>query len=407
MIVAFHPLGVRQDGAEWIVGRVDSGDFVVVPEEGMRAIRLLQDGLSVDQVRARLLTEAGADLDVADFVADLSEAGLVAEIDGRPVASPPPLRPTFPRLKPRHLRWALHPALHLALLAPICAGIACLIARPAVFPDLQTALWTGHGALVLLSWTVLAWLTTGLHELAHLVTARAAGVPAQMSLGTRLQFLVAQTDVSGVWAAPTRVRVTVYLSGIALDLAICGAALTWTYVAGPHPLAAWIILIQLARVAYQLLVFTRTDLYFLLQDLTGCRNLYGDGRAYMLALTRGRRGTLNGLPPRERAAVRCYALLQAAGTLACLALAALVMLPLLGTLIAQAAQHLLHADDPLAMAEALVVLVLVVAPELLWLRTWWRGHGRRVRAWLTSRGWRAWCPWRPRTREEPGRAGSP
>ncbi|MEU6713921.1 hypothetical protein ABZ897_20820 [Nonomuraea sp. NPDC046802] len=379
MTVAFHLLGVRRDGDEWIVGRVDSGDFVAVPEEGLLAIRLLQQGMGIEQVRVRLLEETGTDLDLDDFVADLSEAGLVAEVEGHPIPSPPQLRPTFPWLQPRHLRWALHPALHLALSVPIGAGIACLALRPAIFPSWETIFWSDHGAVVLLTWGAVAWLTTGLHELAHLVTARAAGVPARMSLGTRLQFLVAQTDVSGIWLAPTRIRVTVYLSGMAVDLAICGMALTWAFIVGPNPLTSWIILIQALRLANQLLVFMRTDLYFLLQDVTGCRNLYGNGAAYVRGLLRGRRNTLALLPPRERLSVRLYAMLQSVGTLACLAFAVLVTLPLVVTLIARSVQDLLGAEAPWTMAEALVVLALVIIPELLWARAWWRRHGRRVR----------------------------
>ncbi|SET76760.1 hypothetical protein [Nonomuraea wenchangensis] len=70
------------------------------------------------QVRARLREETGTDLDVDDFVADVSDAGLVAEVEGRPVPSPPPLRPAFPRLQPRRVRRTPHPAPHLALSVP-------------------------------------------------------------------------------------------------------------------------------------------------------------------------------------------------------------------------------------------------------------------------------------------------
>ncbi|WP_043619846.1 hypothetical protein [Nonomuraea candida] len=379
LTVAFHRLGVRRDGDEWIVGRVDSGDFVAVPEEGLRAIRLLQAGLGVEEVRARLLEETGTDLDVEDFVTDLAEAGLVAAIDGRAVPGPPSPRPTFPWLRPRHLRWALHPALHLSLLAPIGAGVVCLALRPSIFPGWDAVFWTEHGALVLLTWAAVAWLTTGLHELAHLCTARAAGVPARITLGTRLQFLVAQTDVSGVWLAPARVRVTVYLSGVAVDLAICGLALTWAFFMGPHPVLAWVTLVQVLRLANQLLVFMRTDLYFLLQDLTGCRNLYGNGAAYVRALLRGRRGTLAALPPRERRSVRLYAMVQSAGTVTCVAFALLVTLPLVVNLVLHAGRDLVLARDPLAMAEALVVLAVIIVPDVLWVRAWWRRHGHRVR----------------------------
>ncbi|GAA3713105.1 hypothetical protein GCM10022224_093290 [Nonomuraea antimicrobica] len=379
MTVTFHELGVRHDGDEWIVGRVDSGDFVAVPEEGLRVIRLLQDGMDREQARTHLLAETGADLDVADFVADLVAAGLVAGVAGRPVPSPPPVRPSLPWLRPRHLGWALHPVAHLALLVPIATGVACLVARPSIFPAWEAALWTDHTAVVLLTWAAVLWLATGLHELGHLVTARAAGVPARIALGTRLQFLVAQTDVSGVWVAPRRVRVTVYLSGTVLDLAVCGLALTWAYFAGPHPLATWVVLIQVVRVAAQLLVFMRTDLYFLLQDLTGCRNLYGDGGVYLRGLLRGRRGTLAGLPPRERTVVRLYAALQSTGTLACLAFAVLVTLPLVLTVLLQSVRHLVRAESLPAMAEAVVVLALIILPDVVWARAWWRRHGDRLR----------------------------
>ncbi|TDE35363.1 hypothetical protein E1295_36130 [Nonomuraea mesophila] len=379
MTVTFHRLGVRHDGDEWIVGRVDSGDFVAVPEEGLLAIRLLQQGMDVEQARVHLLEETGTDLDVADFVAALSEAGLVAEVEGHPIPGPAWQRPTFPWLQPRHVRWTLHPALHLALLGPIGTGIACLVLRPAIFPGWEAVLWTDHGAAVLLTWAVVAWLTTGLHELAHLLTARAASVPARMSLGTRLQFLVAQTDVSGIWVAPTRIRVTVYLAGTAVDLTISGMALTWVFAIGPNPIVSWVILIQTLRLANQFLVFMRTDLYFLLQDVTGCRNLYGSGAAYVVGLLRGRRNTLASLPPRERLSVRLYAVLQSVGTLACLSFAVLVTLPLVVTLIVHSVQDLLGAKEPWAMAEAVVVLALIIIPDLLWARAWWRRHGRRVR----------------------------
>jgi hypothetical protein len=38
-----------------------------------------------------------------------------------------------------------------------------------------------------------------------------------------LSILVAQTDVSGIWAAPRRTRITTYLAGIAVDLLIAAS----------------------------------------------------------------------------------------------------------------------------------------------------------------------------------------
>lgn len=382
--VEFHTFGTRRDGDEWIIGRVGSDRFLAIPGAGLRAIELLQGGASVREARDRLRAETGRLLDVESFVAELAESGLVARIDGRPVGTPPLPEPTFPRLRPRHVRWTTHPVVHLGLAAAILGGLVVCLLDPGVLPGWRAMLWSEHGSLVILGQAVLAWITILLHELAHLATARAAGIPGTISLGTRLQFLVAQTDVSGIWLAPRRARVTVYLAGMAVDAAICGAALMLIFLFGPHPLPSVLALTELGCLLIQFLLFMRTDVYFLLQDVTGCRNLYGDSAAYLRHLIgpRGRPSPLAALPGRERLIVRAYTVLLVAGTGACLVFAATVTLPVMLALAATAVRTLLHASGLIAILDAIVVLVLMTTAELLWARAWWRRHGHRVRGFL-------------------------
>ena len=132
-----------------------------------------------------------------------------------------------------------------------------------------------------------------------------------MSLSTRLQFLVAQTDVSAVWAAPRRTRLTVYLAGMAVNLAVAAAGIVVRAAAGPQGavgrVAAVAVLLSLLFLPSQALVFMRTDLYFVLQDLARCRNLYADAVAYGAYLVRRRPADPSlGLPARERRVVRAY-----------------------------------------------------------------------------------------------------
>jgi putative peptide zinc metalloprotease protein len=113
-------------------------------------------------------------------------------------------------------------------------------------------------------------------RLGHLTTARAAGVPGRISLSSRLQFLVAQTDVSGIWVRPRRTRFTVYLAGIAVNLAVAATAILLLAavdpVGLPRRLLAATTVLSLVMIPFQLMVFMRTDLYFLIQDLTGADN---------------------------------------------------------------------------------------------------------------------------------------
>ncbi|WP_211590409.1 hypothetical protein [Microbispora sp. H11081] len=386
-VVRLRELAFRQDGSQWIVGRPDGDEFVAVPYEGMRAIELLSAGATVEEAERRLRAETGADLDVGDFVRALGELGFLNEPGGTAAPAGPP---TLPRLRPRHVRWTLHPLLHLPVAGLVAAGITAAVVRPETLPGWRDLLWSERGTLVLASQIAVGWGLIFLHEMAHLSTARAAGVPGRIRLGTRLQFLAVQTEVSGVWLAGRRVRLTVYLAGMATDAAACAAALLLTAAVGRHPALSMVALTSLGMLARQFLVFMRTDVYFLLQDLSGCRNMYGDASAYVrhLALRLLRRPSpdpLARLPRKERRALRAYALLLVAGTAACLGVAFAVTAPATLTLLDRAVRGLADPVDPVARLDAAAVLLSAVAFQAIWARAWWRRHGPRVRRALRTR----------------------
>ena len=396
--VALHELSVRRDRDEWIVGRMATRTFVALPPAGARAVRLLGEGLSVARTQERLRADTGEEFDIADFVTDLAALGFVARIDGRPLPDPAPPRASLPWLRPRHVRFALHPVLPVAVAVLLTAALVTLLLRPGLLPGYRDLLWSPHGSVVLLSGAAAGWTLLLAHELAHLVTARAAGVPGRMRLGTRLQFLVMQTDISGIELAPRRHRLTAYLSGIALNLSVASALVPVLAATDPastaHRLSAAALLLALMPLPFQLMVFTRTDVYFVLQDLTGCRDLYGDGLAYAryrcrrLLRSRARQGEDDPsarLPRHERRAVRVYSVVLVVGTAVCLAFMAAVTLPLDIALLARAVRGLAPGNTPAGYADSAAVLVTLGGVNVLWLVTKWRDHRSRRRAKAVAR----------------------
>ncbi|MEU5742189.1 hypothetical protein ABZ784_29865 [Streptomyces tendae] len=408
--VLLHDLAVRRDRDEWIVGRMAIRTFVALPAAGARAVELLGAGLSVGRTEESLRAETGEEFDIADFVGDLAALGFVARIGDHAVPDAEPPRASLPWLRPRHVRLALHPVLPLLVGALLAAAVVVLVRRPDLLPGYRDLLWTRHGSVVLLSGAAAGWTLLLAHELAHLVTARAAGVPGKMRLGTRLQFLVMQTDISGIELAPRRHRLTAYLAGIALNLSVASSlvlalALTETGTTA-HRLLAAALLLALLPLPFQCMVFTRTDLYFVLQDLTGCRDLYGDGLAYaryrarrsvrsmrtVRAVRAVRRGVRAGdrdddpsarLPAHERRAVRLYSVVLVVGTAACLAFMAAVTLPVDVALLARAVRGLGPGHGLAGNADAVTVLVVLGGVNVLWLVTWWRNRRSRRSAGAT------------------------
>ncbi|MFG3246900.1 hypothetical protein [Streptomyces sp. NPDC048187] len=399
--VALHDLAVRRDRDEWIVGRMATRNFVALPTAGARAVELLGAGLSVARTEETLRAETGEEFDIADFVGDLAALGFVARIGDRTVPDAEPPRASLPWLRPHHVRFALHPLLPLLFGALVTAAVVVLVRRPDLLPGYRDLLWSRHGSVVLLTGAAAGWTLLLAHELAHLVTARAAGVPGRMRLGTRLQFLVMQTDISGIELAPRRHRLTAYLAGIALNLSVASSlvlvlASTETGTTA-HRLLAAALLLALLPLPFQCMVFTRTDLYFVLQDLTGCRDLYGDGLAYARyrwwravgavgAVRRGagaraadpeRDDPSTRLPAHERRAVRLYSVVLVIGTAACLAFMAAVTLPADITLLVRAVRGLGPEHGLAGNADAVTVLVVLGGVNVLWLVTWWRNRRAR------------------------------
>lgn len=384
--VRLRTLSSRRDGDGWVIGRPETGDFIAVADVAQRVITLLGEGRTVDEASARLRAETGTRFAVADFVAALDDLGFVSSVDDVARADGPDIRPSLPWLRPAHVRWLLHP-LAPALAAAFAVVVVVMIAlHPALTPSYHVLVWNRRAGLVLAVNAAIGWSLVLLHELAHLATARAANAPARISLSTRLQFLVAQTDVSGVWAAPRRSRMSVYLAGIAVNICLAGTLLLILGLADPQGLPRSLLAVAVAEtlltLPMQLMVFMRTDLYFVLQDLSGCANLYADGSAYLAYL--GHEITRRGRQPdptqdrrlAQRRAVRGYSVILLAGTVICLAVEFAVSLPALILLLVRTVSEI--GTSAAGTADGCAALLILLTWQVLWACRWWQRHRRQV-----------------------------
>jgi hypothetical protein len=216
-------------------------------------------------------------------------------------------------------------------------------------------------------------------------------VPARISFGTRLYSLVAQTDVSGIWAISREERLRTYLAGIGLDL-VLGSALILVRMArdahdrADHVIAAAIVLI-LVGIAGQFQLFMRTDMYFVAADLLRARNLFEDATVQLIYTLRSAVGKAAGtyplarLPRHEQRAVRSYAVVMVLGTLAALAVFAVYLLPALVILLIHGADRLASGisagsipravDGAVTLAveggTQLIVIVLILRSRAPWI----------------------------------------
>lgn len=403
--ITLHELVIRAEADDWIVGRTSTGEFVALPQLGVTAIELLSEGRPLGDVQEHLAGDPSEAVEIVEFVEQLAELGFVRAIDGIEVEADSDdghgqLEPSLTWIRREHVEWLFSAPMLVAFAVVTAAAIAALAVWPRLLPDYGDLLLSRSPTTVVVADTVITLILMGLHELAHLAAARSAGVPARISWGTRLFDLVAQTSMPGVWAVGARLRMRCYVAGIALDVGLTAALIVVEAAASlPGPadrVVRAIVALLVLGIAMQLLVFKRTDVYFVFADLLRARNLHDDACVYLLSRgtaamcwLRGERGATSTAGPadaREYRLVRGYAWLMLVGSVvSALALVAFIA-PAVATLIARSCAELtdgLSRADYLRAADAGAAILILVGSWAFFLVVFLRSRGpwwRRIRA---------------------------
>src|ERR1700733_14089498 len=145
--VRLRPLSERRDGADWVIGRPETGDFIAVPDVAHRVVTLLRDGHAVDHVVARLRAETGKAFAVKSFVAALDDLGFVAAVDDDVRPDPVSPKPSLPWLRAAHVRWLLHPLTAAVAMAFVIVTAAALAWHHPLLPSYRMLVWNGRPGL--------------------------------------------------------------------------------------------------------------------------------------------------------------------------------------------------------------------------------------------------------------------
>jgi putative peptide zinc metalloprotease protein len=392
--VCFRPLTFRQEGPEYVVGCRENSVYLSVPAVGVDVIRMLDAGATIEEVEQKFASLPPDERpDVREFVGTLAEVGLVAELDGRPVAYEAPEEQeatgvTILRgLRGERVRWMWgRPALVLHAVAFV-AVLVLLALHPSYFPlsrDFFVLPWLSLNT-VLVALTSVAFLLV--HEMAHVTAARAMGVDGRINVGRRLWVPVAQTNLGEIWELPRGSRMVVYLAGIIVNTWIFLACLVIVMLIGPSPVQRWLRLVMIFEfygVASQFVFFVKTDLHYVLADLFYARNLMEQSREYLEGVA-GKvipglcpPPDLSGLPALERRFIRVYGWASVAGLLVAVALFFGYALPFAVRSIGVSVVTLFTAHSLDRTVDSVLTLILFGGNLGLVGYVLWRDHLRRM-----------------------------
>ncbi|WP_433225360.1 hypothetical protein [Microtetraspora malaysiensis] len=395
--VPLRPLTLVEEGDEVLVGDPDTGTFVTMPAVGGVVISALSRGATVEEAAAEAEAFAGEPVDMPSFVAALTELGFVDDRPGEERqavrTAPIQMRRWLAGVSRRVARPFFGPVAWTVYVTLALFCLAVFITSPSLFPDpAQDAFLfddIGLSALLLMPFVM---VSTALHECGHWLAARAIGVRSRFGVDRRMILLVFETDLTQVWTVPRRQRYGPLLGGMATDVAVLslllGARLLiqeglW---APPSPvdatLAAWVF-VKLAGLLWQCMIFLRTDLYAVLVNALGCRDLW---RVKTLLLRRAfgrltpeQAEELAGASPADLRVGRWFRWLWLAGFVGVLAWFVFFVVPVAVTVLRWAADGLLLGPFSLRFWYSLLCTALLLGPEALAIYLTAKEYARRAR----------------------------
>lgn len=279
--IKLHPIEIRKDKKNYIVEDLTTGEFFEMPEVCVIAIEKINYGFSLGDIEENLKIQfPEEEVSLLDFVEQLLSLEMVEEIDGSLIEMKEKEREKLglTAISPKLGKVFFNNKMKLTYFILFLLNISLLIINPYLFPHFKDVFIFDVMFQNIIVWIVIGGVLVLIHELGHILAIRAHELPTKLSVGHRLFFIVLETDLSQGWKLPSKERIFVYFAGLCFDNVVLFMALM-AQVLFPNTsviftsIMAFVVLDVVIRLLYQCCVYMKTDLYYVLENLTGCHNL--------------------------------------------------------------------------------------------------------------------------------------
>ncbi len=272
---------------EIYLGNTATNSFVITNDYWQTLATILKQPSTISQIAQKMsqtyphnFPPRVAIFRVKIMILELLKHGLIEKIDGQVFTRPE---------NPNHQSPQSFIPINLLFAKPllvIYAGLGLLALVGPWFgsnfqPNYNDFFWHQRLSYSLATFFLLSWILGLSHEYAHYLTAKHFKITSQLSLSNRLMFLTLQTEYQNLHQVKSWQRVLIYAAGIISDLLVIGLLNGIIIINGVTPLIKQALLIEWLGISWQFLFFMRTDIYFIVRELTGVDNLFIHSKNYL------------------------------------------------------------------------------------------------------------------------------
>ena len=399
--VVFQPFTAQSDGDTIILGHPGTGTFLSIPAEALEVLQSLNKGMTVGEAQQAHFAKHGETPELDEFLCYLESKGFLSKASAGETpdaAQPTVLQGQAPRYHfagiPQSFarKFFGRPAMALYVLL-ISGGLLAITQDPSLVPGRDALYFTGNRIFKVLGFAGFVYATLFVHEMAHLLAARAVGVKSRMGISHRLWFLVAETDLTGLWGVPKRERYLPLLAGSLSDIVSLSVLFLvfWLEKNGVLAIHADVLdllragcFMYFIRLIWQTYFYVRTDYYYVITTFCGCKNLLKDTEDFLknkLAhwLPFVRRVDQSHIPAGEMRIIRGYSLIWLLGRCSAFLALFFITLPVLYKYVTELSLTLFSTRVLMEFLDALITLLVLVLPLAAGFYLWIRSLTQRWR----------------------------
>ncbi|MDE5415397.1 PqqD family protein [Alkalihalobacterium chitinilyticum] len=349
-VFKIHPYKLNKDGEDYILGRLDTNDYVSLSEDAYAILKLLEDGASINDILHKYQEDQLSFEDVKEFIISLVESNIVHKLDDHVLSSTNTVKENSEPKRSRLAEW-LFSKTAWVFYAVSLVLVPLLMINESLRPKPEDLFLSNSGVITFFTIIIGTWITVFVHEFGHAVAAKKEGIGSKITWGYRWIFLVIETDVTDIWSIKRNRRYAVYLGGPAWSNAMILGLLLIQLIPLPAlmiDISKFFVLLILQSLIFQFLFFLRTDLYYVLANYLRIDNLNELSKSLFLNLVTGRikklRKEVTNWSSWEKKLVSIYTFINVVGTSTTLILFLAINLPVVKLYIETAINKIYYSE---------------------------------------------------------------
>jgi putative peptide zinc metalloprotease protein len=394
--IIFHDFTRQYEGEDVVIQSSLTGIPLVLPIDAIEILDDFSSGKTLDEVRKNYEQKYGEVPDLEDLLDILEKQGFINSPSSDNKIQKDAVKyhfVNFPQVWAKKIFSGKSLIIYFVI---VTFAIIILFIDPSIFPGWRASFFTQNLTLMKLVLIFFDFATLFGHEMAHLIAAKAVGVSSRLGISNRLWHLVAETDMTGVWGIPRKLRFLPLLAGSLLDM-VSASFLVLILFAEHHKwlmfsgtitqLFSAMLLTYLMRLLWQCYFFIRTDFYYVFTTRFQCKNLMVDTEVFLLNklhffIPAIKKMSQSSIPLGERKIIRFFALFWILGRIVAFASLFYIEIPLLWNYCAEIISIVSqgYQTNSYAFFDALLMAILIIVPQLvgffLWFRSFYLSYSR-------------------------------